>query len=170
MYVISSESEINNNKVKKKTTRKQFFFFFFFYFKLPLTLRVPTVYGKFHFEMQNIEDFSNVWQARTYVCIRFQFSSLNNQWRICTIEYKVTFLVIGCSNNPYYNCTCCLMIIRYFCVVIMWIIYSRFWFGAQCTWIMDAYIRPWWLKCKFLMSSWLRYFTKYTYVLYCSRV
>lgn len=60
MYVISSESEINNNKVKKKTTRKQFFFFFFFYFKLPLTLRVPTVYGKFHFEMPNIEDFSNV--------------------------------------------------------------------------------------------------------------
>ena len=33
-------------------------------------------------------------------------------------------------------------------------IYFRFWFGVRVSCIKDVYIRPWWRKCKFSLTSW----------------
>ena len=81
-------------------------------------------------------------------------SSLIIQRLIYTFEYKVTFFQFGFANSIYCNWLECLLIVLifFFCLLVIRIIYIRFWFGVPCIWIMDEYIRSWW----FLMSFRLR--------------
>ena len=53
-------------------------------------------------------------------------------------------------QGAYITSVGCLMIIRFFYIMIIQIIYTRFWFGNQGTWIMDVYVRTWLLKCYFV--------------------
>ena len=129
------------NKSSALVTSRHFLQYIFYYisFFKPfsfLSLWVSTIFCELHFEIPNIEDFS----------------SLNNQRRKYTFDYKVTLPESGCILQLHLVPQ---WLSRLFCLVIIQIIYSRFWFGVQVIWMLDVYIRPWWLKCKYLMSLWL---------------